>query len=117
MSDGKREFRNRVLLDLLNTGPVPEFEWTEHAKQRVRELIAQGFKPWNLGGISSGAAAVAWGEKHGSPILRYNEWAVPLEVTPDGRVVAVTALPSSRTEWSRVLESGLVADGRTEIRI
>lgn len=115
--EGKREFRNRVLIDMLTTGPVPEFEWTEHAKQRVRELIAQGFKSWHLGGVRSAAASVAWGEKYGSPVLRYREWAVPLEITHDGRVIAVTALPSCREEWKKVLDSGLLADGRTEIRI
>ena len=116
-AEGKREFRNRVLMDLLTTGPVPDFRWTAHAKNRIRELVAQGFSPRHLGGISDGSATVGWGGGHGSPVLRYREWAVPLEVTADGEVVAVTALPSSRSAWETVLSSGLIAEGREEIRI
>ena len=116
-AEGKREFRNRVIMDLLTTGPVPKFRWTAHAKNRIRELIAQGFSPWHLGGISDGSATVAWGEGHGSPVLRYREWAVPLEVSRDGEVVAVTALPSSRSAWEAALSSRLIAEGREEIRI
>lgn len=104
-------------MDLLTTGPVPEFRWTAHAKNRIRELVAQGFSPRHLGGISDGSATVGWGGGHGSPVLRYREWAVPLEVTADGEVVAVTALPSSRSAWETVLSSGLIAEGREEIRI
>lgn len=117
MSDGKSEFRNRVLYDLLRTGPVPQLIWSDHAKERARELVAQGLDIHDLGGLTDGQAEVRWSEKYAAPILRFRDWAMPLVATEDAQVVAVTVLPSCRQAWERAFSSGLVAEGRTEIRI
>lgn len=110
--EGKREFRNRVLFDLLTTGPVPNFEWTGHAKDRARELVLQGLNPRHLDKIAASCGTADWSHKYASPILRYGDFGVPLTMRPSGLIVAITALPSGENAWRKVYASGLVAVGR-----
>lgn len=112
MSDGREEFRNSVLMDMLTTGPVPAFEWSKHAKQRARELICQGLNPHDLDGITGDRRRVAWSAHYAAPVIVSGDFGVPLIATADARVVAVTALPSSDSAWRKVYASGLVAPGR-----
>lgn len=95
MTDGKQEFRNRVLFGLLTTGPVPVFEWSYHAKQRARELVTQGLKARDLDSINGERRQVVWSSHYGAPIIISGDFGVPLVATADGRVIAVAALPSS----------------------
>lgn len=112
MSDSRREFRNAVLYDLLRTGPVPQLVWSDHAKERARELLAQGLNPHHFGGLIDGSADVVWSEAYGAPILRFRDFAIPLEATPKATVVVVTTLPSGERAWEKVYASGAVAPGR-----
>lgn len=113
MSDeGKREFRNRVLYDLLRTGPVVDFDWTAHAKDRVRELTAQGLDPLDLAGIVGERRPVVWSHQYCGPTITCGDFGVPLIMTEDAKVLAVTALPSSRSAWRKVYETGITSVGR-----
>lgn len=112
MTDGKQEFRNRVLFDMLTTGPVPAFEWSRHAKDRARELITQGLKARDLDGINGERKRVVWSSHYGAPLIVSGDFGVPLVATDDARVIAVTALPSNDSAWRKVYASGLVAPGR-----
>lgn len=111
MTDSREEFRNGVLMDMLTTGPVPEFTWSSHAKQRARELIVQGLNAHDLDGITGGRVRVAWSAHYAAPVIMSGDFGVPLIATADARVIAVTALPSNDSAWRKVYASGLVAPG------
>ena len=111
-ADGKQEFRNRVLYDLLTTGPVVDFEWSSHAKDRVRELTVQGLDVMQLAGVVGERRKIVWSKQYCAPIVICGEFSIPLIVSEDARVIAVTALPSSRAAWEKVYSTGLVSAGR-----
>jgi hypothetical protein len=114
-AEDRKRFRNACLCALLELeepirGPVI---WSQHAKDRLRELAAQGLRPGCAEDALAGVRCRTWwSERHCAVSRRSGDLTLGLEMDPRGAIVVTTVLPASPELWERVYASGLVAEGR-----
>lgn len=99
-----------ALYQQLRAGGVPEARWSEHAKERARELVHQGIPISHIRGAAEHPTEVYWSTKYSRPCVRYGDVTIAYEWDARGYPVVVTVLPGTRDAWERVHASGLVSD-------
>lgn len=99
-----------ALYHQLRAGEIPEARWSEHAKQRARELVLQCVPVGHIDKALTAPQEVFWSPKYECPNSRYGDVTLGWAVDDDGHPVVVTVLPSSKAAWDRVHATGLVSD-------
>lgn len=100
---------NQELYARLQRGPV-DAQWSDHAKERARELVHQGIPISHISGAIENPSCVYWSDKYQTPNARYGDVTVAYQWDVRGYPIVVTVLPGTREAWDKVHASGLVSD-------
>ena len=101
---------NETLYHQLRAGETPEVRWSQHAKQRARELVLQCVPVAHIDKAVTSPQEVYWSPRYERPLARYGDVSIAYTASEGGRAVVVTVLPATPEVWERVHATGLVSD-------